>query len=108
MLTLNLVFDLTLLTLFHKFKICYEYSKKHFCFLLLEVKGGFRTPATSKIEPFVTKVNGWKPFTTVIKNFILEFAGIPDLPLKEALNALQKHPLKGVHTAVSKISIYNL
>ena len=77
-------------------------------FLLLEVKGGFRTPATSKIEPFLTKVNGWKPFTTVIKNFILEFAGVLDPPLKEALNTLRKQPSRGVHIAVSKIAYFNI
>ena len=77
-------------------------------FLLLEIKGGFRTPATSKIESFVTKVNCWKPFTTVIKNFIIEFAEVLDPPLKEALNTLRKQPSRGVHIAVSKISYFNI
>ena len=52
----------------------------------------------------MTKVNGWKPFSTVIKNFILEFAWVLDPPLKEALNTLQKQPLRVVHIAVSKIA----
>ena len=103
---MKLVFDLTLLGLFHKFKICYEYFKKIF-FLLLEVQGGFRTPETSKIEPFVTKVNGWNPFTTVIINFILEFAGVLDPPWNEALNILRKQPSRSVHAAVSKIVYFN-
>ena len=77
-------------------------------FLLLEVKVGFETPATSKIEPFATKVHGWKLFITAIKNFILEFAGVLDLPLKEALNNLRKQPSKGVHIAVSEIAYFNI
>ena len=102
---MKLVFDLTLLGLYHNFKTCYEYSKKHL-FLLLEVKGGFETPATSKIEPFVTKVNGWKPFTTAIRNFILEFAWVLDLPLKKALNALQKQPSRGVSNSCFKNCLF--
>ena len=56
----------------------------------------------------MTKVNGWKLFTPVIKNFILEFAGVLDLPLKEAINTLPKQPSRGVHTAVPKIAYFNI
>ena len=62
----------------------------------------------SKIEPLVTKVNCSESFTTVIKNFILEFAGFLDPPLKEALNTLRKQPSRGVHIAVSKIAYFNI
>lgn len=76
--------------------------------MLLEVKRGLRTPATSKFEPFVKKVNGWKPFTTPIKNFTLKFAGILEPPLKEALNTLRKPPTRGVYIAISKVSSFNI
>lgn len=77
-------------------------------FLLLEVKGGYRITATCKTEPFVTNVNGWNPFTAVMKNFILQFSGVLDPALKEALNILPKQPSRGVLIAASKIAYFNI
>ena len=77
-------------------------------FLLLEVKGGYRITATCKTEPFVTNVNGWNPFTAVMKNFILQFSGVLDPASKEALNILPKQPSRGVLIAASKIAYFNI
>ena len=33
------------------------------------------------MEFFVILVNGWKPLTNVTKNFILDVAGVVDIPL---------------------------
>ena len=54
----------------------------NFCFRdVREVPG---TPATSKIELFVTLVNDLQPLTKVTKNFILDVAGLVDTPINEA------------------------
>ena len=44
-------------------------------------KGGSRAAATSKIEHFVTIVNGWKPLTIITKRSILDVAAALDQPL---------------------------
>ena len=41
-------------------------------------RGVSRKPATSKMEPFVTIVNGFNPLTIVIRNFILDVLGVLD------------------------------
>ena len=43
-----------------------------------------------------------------MKNFILEFAGVLDLPWNEAVNTLRKQPLRSVHATVSKIAYFNI
>ena len=48
-------------------------------------RGVSRTTAKSKLELFVTKVNGWKPLNFVTKSSILDFAVVPDTSLKETL-----------------------
>ena len=48
-------------------------------------RGVSRTIAKSKLELFVIKVNGWKPLNFVTKSSILDFAVVPDTPLKETL-----------------------
>ena len=45
-------------------------------------RGGSRATATSKMEPFVIIVNGWKPLTIITKHSILDVAAALDLPLK--------------------------
>ena len=42
---------------------------------------GSRTPATSKIEFFVTLVNGWTSFSDVTQSSILDAAGVLVTPL---------------------------
>ena len=44
-------------------------------------RGGFKTVATSKMEPFVIIVNDWKPLTIIIKGSILDVAAVLDPPL---------------------------
>ena len=45
------------------------------------LRGGSRTAATSKMEPFVIIVNGWKPLTIITKSSILDVAAALDPPL---------------------------
>ena len=48
----------------------------------VEARGGSTTAATSKIEPFVTIVNGSKPLTIIAKSSILHAAAVLDPPLE--------------------------
>ena len=50
-------------------------------------RGGSRAAATSKMECFVTTVNGWKPLIIVTKHFILDVATALDPPL---VNGIRK------------------
>ena len=45
------------------------------------LRGGSRTPATSKMERFVMIVNGFQPLTIITKHSILDAAAILDPPL---------------------------
>ena len=45
------------------------------------MRGGSRAAATSKMERFMIKVNGWKPLTSTTKHSILDIAAVPDPPL---------------------------
>ena len=47
----------------------------------MDIRGGSRATATSKMERFVTIVNGWKPLTIITKHSILGVAAVLDLPL---------------------------
>ena len=47
----------------------------------VSIRCGSRTAATSKMEHFVIKVNGWKPLTIITKSSILDVAAILDPPL---------------------------
>ena len=49
--------------------------------LHLDVRGGSRAAATSKMERFVIIVNGWKPLTIITKRPILDVAAALDPPL---------------------------
>ena len=44
-------------------------------------RGGSRTAAASKMERFVTIVNGFQPLTIITKRSILDVAAVLDLPL---------------------------
>ena len=44
-------------------------------------RGGSRTAAASKMEPFVIIVNGFQPLTIIKNSSILDAAGILDPPL---------------------------
>ena len=60
-------------------------------------RGVSRTTAKSKLEPFVTKFNGWKPLTFVTKSTILDFGVFPDTSLKGAILIIRvssKHIVK--------------
>ena len=50
-------------------------------FFQTSIRGGSRTPATSKMEQFVIIVNGWKPLTIITKSSILDAAAVLDPPL---------------------------
>ena len=45
-------------------------------FFQTSIRGGSRTPATSKMEQFVIIVNGWKPLTIITKSSILDVAAV--------------------------------
>ena len=45
-------------------------------------RGGSRTAATSKMEPFVIIVNGFQPLTIITKRSILDVAAVLDPPLR--------------------------
>ena len=49
---------------------------------LVKTRDGSRAAATSKMEPFVIIVNGWKPLTIITKRSILDVAAALDPPLK--------------------------
>ena len=44
-------------------------------------RGGSKTAATSKMERFVIKVNGFQPLTIITKRSILDVAAVLDPPL---------------------------
>ena len=46
------------------------------------LSGGSRAAATSKMERFVTVVNGFQPLTIMTKRFIFDVAAVLDPPLK--------------------------
>ena len=56
-------------------------------FCLTDVREVTGTLATSKMELFMTLVNGLQPITNVTKNSILDAVGVLDIPLNEALSA---------------------
>ena len=47
------------------------------------LRGGFRTAKTSKMELFVMIVNGFQPLTIITKSSILDVEAILDPPLKK-------------------------
>ena len=47
----------------------------------MNIRGGSRTAATSKIERFVIIVNCWKPLTIISKRSILDVAVALDPPM---------------------------
>ena len=49
-------------------------------------KGLPGTPATSEMELFVTLANDLQPLIKVTRNSIVDVAGVPDIPLNEALS----------------------
>ena len=50
------------------------------------VRGGSRAATTSKMEPFVRIVNGWKPLTIITKRSILIVVVALDPPLNVEKN----------------------
>ena len=48
----------------------------------LQIRGGSRTAATSKMELFVILVNGFQPLTIITKCSILDVAAVLDPPLQ--------------------------
>ena len=53
----------------------------HVCNTNIIFRGGSRAAATSKMEWFMTIVNGWKPLTIIAKLSILDVAAALDPPL---------------------------
>ena len=49
-------------------------------------RGESRTAATSKMDLFVIKVNGWKPLANITKSSILDVAAVLDPPLHKLSN----------------------
>ena len=52
-------------------------------------RGGSRTTAKSKMEPFVIIVNGFQPLAIIIKRSILDVAAVLDPPLNDIFKYLQ-------------------
>ena len=65
----------------HLYEITYTHVNVVPAILLLVIRGGSRTAATSKMEHFVIIVNGWKPLTIITKSSILDVAVVLDPPL---------------------------
>ena len=55
------------------------------------LRGGPKTPATSKMERFVVIVNGWKPLTIITKRSILDVEAALNPPLSQGPCQV-KHP----------------
>ena len=51
-------------------------------------RGGYRAPATSKMERFVIIVYAWKPLTIITKRSILNVAAALDSPLDSIVGIL--------------------
>ena len=64
----------------------------------VNTRGGSRTAAASKMEGFVTIVNGWKPLTIITRRTILDVAAALDPPLSTSLN--QKQPSNLIEIAL--------
>ena len=50
-------------------------------YILVQIRGGYKAAATSKMEHFVIIVNGFKPLTIITKCSILDVAAALDPPL---------------------------
>ena len=64
-------------------------------------RDGFRTAATSKGEPFVVIVNGWKPLTIITKSFTLDVPAVLD-PLLHFVGVSRNLIFKSVSPPTSK------
>ena len=54
----------------------------------LDIRGGSRTAATSKMERFVIVVNGWKSLTIITQSSILDVVAALEPPLIISTNLL--------------------
>ena len=61
----------------------YQTHEKYAKFVA-QLRSGFRTAATSKLECFEIIVNGWKPLTIITKCSILDVTAALDPPLQLA------------------------
>ena len=57
--------------------------EKHFTNQNFRHRGGSRTAAISKVQPFVILVNGFQPLTIITKSSTLDVAAVLDPPLKQ-------------------------
>ena len=66
------------------FKILLKFSSSNVYLKIpdFRIRGGSRAAATSKMECFVTIVNGWKSLTIITKHSILDVAAALDSPLR--------------------------
>ena len=71
--------------LFNKLKINIGISETKARRIVLEIRGGSRTAATSKMVHFGRIVNGYQPLTIIAKSSILDVAAVLDAPLKMPL-----------------------
>ena len=65
-----------------------------------------RTIAKSKLEFFVTNVNGWKPLTFVTNSSILDFAVVTVMSLKGALLIIRATSSKAYFTSYRTKKLY--
>ena len=72
-------------------------------------RGGSRAAATSKMECFAIKVNGWKPLTIIAKHSIFDVAAALDQPLKTHLLELAYNNLNlSVMTENMEMAYYKM
>ena len=72
--------------------------------ILISHRGESRTPKATKVEIFVSNVNGCQSLTVVTKNFVLDTTGVLDpcdtLYLSHTLNRLKISPSQCSHQAM--------
>ena len=69
-------------------------------------RGGSRAAVTSKMERFVTIVNGWKPLTIITKRSILDVAASLDPPLVKILDLVKIYPSRVFNKEYDKTILY--
>ena len=70
------------------FRVCSWQFRNFILSKNLDIRGGSRTAATSKMERFVIIVNGWKSLTIITQSTILDVAGALEPPLITSTNLL--------------------
>ena len=74
---------------------------------IIQLRGGSRAAATSKMECFVVIVNGWKPLSIITKRSILDVAAALDPPLQRITSLYSDYdiyiPIDNFMTSPTKV-----